>query len=166
MFNDEDETTIVDVDAKCRVNLARLEDSNQNPYWIGKLQMPGTIDFEDGVSFMVYVSDEGYEEVQIAPVDAARRSKKPRKEYESARFGNARLKIEMRAHTDKNGKVFYVGELYCPASVSLKKGIFFSFFNSKEGREELQISRMKASDKSRPKYTVSEMSEEPQAIAV
>jgi len=130
----------IDPDAKCRVELNKIpRDANGKPYYIGKLQWPGTLDFEEGASFMVFVSDNGCEEIQIAPLDPLRRSKSRR---EGSGMNNGRFSIDLHPMQDRDGNVYYVGEALGPVSMKLRNGIFFTIFVSREGYEELQISRL------------------------
>ena len=41
-------------------------DKHGNTYYVAKLEGPFTIDCKDGVVFLVYVSEQGGEELQIA----------------------------------------------------------------------------------------------------
>jgi hypothetical protein len=47
------------------VELEARKDSYGNTYYIGKLQFKGNINFEDGISFMVFTSEGGAEQLQI-----------------------------------------------------------------------------------------------------
>ena len=72
----EMEMFCIDPEAKTKIELTKIDrDKFGQPYYIGKLQFPGTLEFEGGVSFMVFLSEEGFEELQIAPLDPLRRNK-------------------------------------------------------------------------------------------
>lgn len=134
------DTLRIDPEAKTKVELTKIErDANGHPYYIGKLQFPGTLDFEGGVSFMVFVSEEGFEELQISPLDPSRRSKSRR---DGAGLNGGRFAIDLHPKQDQNGKTYYVGEAIGLVEMKLRKGIFFTIFVSREGQEELQISRL------------------------
>ena len=47
---------------------ARL-DADKQTYFVAKLQGPFSINCEDGVAFLVFISDQGEEQLQIAPFD-------------------------------------------------------------------------------------------------
>lgn len=130
----------IDNDAKTRVALFEREDEYHNKYYIGKLQFPGTLDLEQGASFMIFNAEKDAEELQISPIDEERRSRRVRRSV-GLREDN-KLRVDMFASTDSQGRIFYVGEAQAPVSIDLRKGIFLAFFCSKEGKEELQISRL------------------------
>jgi hypothetical protein len=130
----------IDNDAKLRVYLHRIPDSNGHPFFVGKLQFPGTINFERGVSFMIFCSEEGHEELQISPVDPQRRSKSKRSGIGYKPGG--RITIDLQYFEDSNGEKVYTGEAQGPGSTDFTHGIFFTVFVSREGSEELQISRL------------------------
>jgi hypothetical protein len=44
-------------------------DKHGQVFFVGKLQFPGSIDCKDGVVFLIYTSDPGAEELQIAAMD-------------------------------------------------------------------------------------------------
>lgn len=131
----------IDNDAKARVMLDKLIDGNGNPYYVGKLQAPFDWNFTHGSSFMVFISDEGHEELQIGPVNWDRYAIKPQKKRKNGEItSDGKITIKLRPSTDRDGKPFYVGELVIPnAFISLAKGVFFSIFVSREGNEEIQI---------------------------
>src|SRR5690606_15220266 len=131
----------IDPEAKTKVELARIEkDSNGQPYYIGKLQFPGTLEFDGGVSFMVFSAEQGLEELQIAPLDATRL--RGNRETSGASFNNGRFSINLHSMKDQNDKIYYVGEAVGFVEIDLRKGIFFTIFVSRPGQEELQITRL------------------------
>lgn len=129
----------VDSEAKCKVSLNKVFDRGGRPYYIGKLQFPGTLEFDDGASFMVFTSEDGVEELQIAPVDQTRRSKKVRS---GPGTRDGRIIIELAGIRDHSGNTYYVGEAQGPFTMPLKNGIFFTVFLSRDGYEEIQISKL------------------------
>jgi hypothetical protein len=52
-----------------RVDLHPRKDSAGRTYYIGKLKFPGTIILKDGACFLVFASEPGSEELQIAPME-------------------------------------------------------------------------------------------------
>lgn len=134
------ETFYIDPEAKTKVELTKIsKDSNGHPYYIGKLQFPGTLEFNCGASFFVFVSEEGVEELQIAPLDPARRNKSKR---DGAYMSEGRFSIDLHPMTDQNGNTYYVGEAIGLANLKLRQGIFFTIFLSIPGQEEIQISKL------------------------
>lgn len=53
-------------DEKLRVTLFAKKDKNQKTYYVGKSKFPGMINFAKGVVFIIFTSEEGSEELQIA----------------------------------------------------------------------------------------------------
>ena len=51
------------------IDLDTRTDSHGNKFFIGKLQFDGTINFKDGITMLVFVSDEGGEQIQICSFD-------------------------------------------------------------------------------------------------
>lgn len=137
----------IDDEAKSRVPLTRLEDEHGNDYFIGKLQSSITLDFDEGISFMIFTSEKGAEELHIGVVEDPQKIRKARK---SGMHVSNRITIDMHSCLDSDQQTFYVGEAICPAFIKCRNpGIFFTFFCSKKGKEELQISRLAHNRKKR-----------------
>ena len=47
-------------------------DSHNRTFYVAKLKGPFTIDCTDGIAIIVFISEEGVEQVQIAPMDQPR----------------------------------------------------------------------------------------------
>lgn len=60
---------------KLAVRLTPRFDESGNKYYIGRLEFPGTVNFENGAVFLVFTSEEGSEELQIAVDDSKKRRK-------------------------------------------------------------------------------------------
>lgn len=131
---------IIDKDAKLVVDLNRLQDQHDYDYFVGKLQFPGTLNFEMGASFMIFVSERDRETLQISPIDHRKRSLKIKRTQGIDASGN--LKIDLNSVVDANDQIFYVGEVMGPFLIDCRPGIFFTIYTSKPGREELQIKRL------------------------
>ena len=140
------ENLYIDPEAKFPVRLIKVKDASGNPYFIGKLQFPGTMELERGASFMVFTAEDGYEELQIAPIDPARRSKIS----SGATLNKAKLCIDLHAMVDRNGATYYVGEVMGLSKIDMFVGIFFTIFTSIPGQEQLQMSKLQA--KPRPRF--------------
>lgn len=52
-----------------KINLYERKDRNKRKFYIGKLKGDFNLDFSRGVSFLVFVAEDGSEELQIAPMD-------------------------------------------------------------------------------------------------
>ena len=143
-------TLLIDPDAKTKIALIKVpRDAAGKPFFIGKLQFPGTMEFEQGVSFMVFVAEDGVEELQIAPIDPNRRSKTNR-DCGASLLSNGRFSIDLHPMIDQNGSTYYVGEAIGLSKIDLRQGIFFTIFTSIPGQEQIQISRLQV--KVRPRY--------------
>lgn len=51
------------------INLKARKDIDGQTFYVGKLESPVLIDCEKGAVFLVFVSDKGEEQLQIAPMD-------------------------------------------------------------------------------------------------
>lgn len=51
------------------VDLKAKKDIDKRTFYVGKIQFPGYIDCSKGVAFLIFVSDQGEEQLQIAPMD-------------------------------------------------------------------------------------------------
>ncbi len=52
-----------------KVDLYPRKDKDNNTYYVGKLRFNGNITFKDGMTFLIFVSDKGGEQLQLAPMD-------------------------------------------------------------------------------------------------
>lgn len=107
-------------------------DKEEKVFYLAKLKGPVILDFKKGVAFLIFTSDEGEEELQIAPVDEYLNYNKYFKRFD-------RIKAELVARKDADKKVFYVSKIKMNATLDCSKGVSFLVFNSKIGEEELQI---------------------------
>jgi hypothetical protein len=51
------------------IELRARKDKNNQTFFVGKLRAPVLIDCSEGAVFLVYVSEQNMEELQIAPMD-------------------------------------------------------------------------------------------------
>lgn len=51
------------------IDLKTRKDVDKNVFYVGKVKFPGTIDCSKGVVFLVFTSDQGQEQLQIAMMD-------------------------------------------------------------------------------------------------
>ena len=51
------------------IDLKKRKDKDGNIFYVGKLEFPGNIKCDEGVVFLIFVSDEGGEQLQIASMD-------------------------------------------------------------------------------------------------
>lgn len=52
-----------------KIELTPRTDSSNNIYFVGKLFAPVLIDCREGATFLIFISEEGAEQMQIAPMD-------------------------------------------------------------------------------------------------
>lgn len=51
------------------INLIPRQDVDGNIFYVGKLKVDATLNFKRGVAFLVFVSEEGTEQLQISMMD-------------------------------------------------------------------------------------------------
>jgi len=51
------------------IDLKARKDKDGRIFYVGKLEAPVLIDCLEGASFLIFVSDKGEEQLQIAPMD-------------------------------------------------------------------------------------------------
>lgn len=51
------------------IELRARKDKDGMVFYVGKIKAPMLIDCKDGVVFLIFVSDQGDEQLQIAPMD-------------------------------------------------------------------------------------------------
>jgi hypothetical protein len=51
------------------IELRARQDKNKQTFYVGKLRAPVLIDCSEGAVFLIYVSEEGSEEMQVALMD-------------------------------------------------------------------------------------------------
>ena len=143
------EILVIDPEAKTIIPLIKVpKDAVGNPYFIGKMQFPGTMEFERGASFMVFTAEDGHEELQIAPLDPMMLSK-VNGNGRGASITNGKFSIDLVRFVDQNGADYYVGEAIGLSKIDLFHGIFFTIFTSIRGQEKIQISRLQVKHRQR-----------------
>jgi hypothetical protein len=55
-----------------RIDLKKKTDRSNRFFYIGKLKLNATLNLNEGLAFLVFVSEDGSEELQIAPFEKAR----------------------------------------------------------------------------------------------
>lgn len=135
---------IIDPEAKGRIPLTRVTDANGASYFIGKLQLPCSMKFSGGASFMVFTSEEGTEELQIAPMDPVKlgRLNTESRNRLGANMNQGKLTIYLRKMLDQYQNTYYIGEVVGPTEIDLVHGIFFTIFTSITGQEQIQITKL------------------------
>jgi len=118
-----------------KVELDIREDSKGHIFYIGRLKAPVKINLTNGATFLLFTSESGEEELQIACNDKDNTTFSKYSKY------NDRLKVSLEDREDQYGKIFYVAKLQYNGYVdcSVDDGVVFMIFTSKAGSEELQI---------------------------
>jgi hypothetical protein len=116
-----------------RVDLNPREDKNQQIFYLGKLQYPGFIDCSEGVTFLIFLSQDGEEELQIAP------SSQDNNVYNTYVKKPDRINVLLESRLDQYNKVFYICKLQFKGLIDCRHPVSFIVFNAKLGAEELQI---------------------------
>lgn len=75
-------------------------DGNGHTYYVGKLEFPGEIDCREGVSLLVFISEPGCEEIQIA--NLPKKNVDDKKEMKKA----PSPPVVYKNHTNKNSDRF------------------------------------------------------------
>lgn len=119
--------------ANMKVELHPREDKNGSMFHLGKLQFPGSINCSDGVTFLVFLSEDGEEELQVATINNDNTT------FSKYSKRNDRVRVSLDSRKDKYGKKFYVGKLMFRGTIDCSKGMIFIIFTSKDGCEELQV---------------------------
>lgn len=115
------------------VDLEPRPDKKENIYYIGRLQAPITIDLSNGATFLVFLSESGDEELQIAV------NNKENTTFSSCKRKRDRLEVRLDARDDQHGAKFYVAKLLMNGYINCHEEVVFMVFISREGSEQLQI---------------------------
>jgi hypothetical protein len=115
-----------------KIDIDPREDKDKNIYYLGKLHVPMTIDASKGVAFLIFTSEDGSEQLQIAHVDIEQNF------YSKFKAFNDKIKVKLEKREDKNNATFYIAKLKFNGTIDLSESSFVIFL-SKAGSEELQI---------------------------
>lgn len=126
----------VDEDASLRVDLFRAKDGRNRPFYRGKLQFPGILDWELGASLKV-VTTPRCEELRINVLGEPRSHRSDEEWIGGASGQQGRFYAPLRKSA---GGVYYT-DLQIPFQGNCDRGYYFTIFTN-EGREEIQIARI------------------------
>lgn len=115
------------------IPLEPREDKKGNMFYIGRLETPISIDFTNGLTLLVFLSESGDEELQIAV------NNKENSTFSKFTKKKNRLEIRLRAANDQNGKKFYIAKAQMNGYVRCHEEAVFLVFVSREKLEEVQI---------------------------
>lgn len=115
-----------------KIELDPREDKEQQIYYLSKKSGPLSINCKKGVAFLIFTSEDGNEELQIANLD------NDTGHYSTFYRKDDRLKVRLDKRQDSYGNCFYVAKLKSNFMIDCSDVSFLAFL-SKEGKEELQI---------------------------
>lgn len=115
-----------------KIELDPREDKDRQIYYLSKKSGPLILNLKKGVAFLLFTSEDGNEELQIANLD------NDTGHYSTFYRKDDRLKIRLDRREDSYGQVFYVAKLKANFNIDCSDISFLAFL-SKEGKEELQI---------------------------
>jgi hypothetical protein len=115
-----------------KIELDPREDKDRQIYYLSKKSGPLILNLKKGVAFLIFTSEDGNEELQIANLD------NDTGHYSTFYRKDDRLKIRLDKREDSYGKLFYVAKLKANFNIDCSDISFLAFL-SKEGKEELQI---------------------------
>ena len=116
-----------------KINLEARADKDQKTYYMAKLDAPVFIDASDGLAFLIFLSESGSEELQIAHAD---------NDLHLSKFylKDNKMKVKLQKRTDSYGAEYYLGKIKFNGLIDCSQNVSsFIVFCSKEGKEELQI---------------------------
>lgn len=116
-----------------KIELDPRLDKEEEVYYLGRLKAPILIDMSEGATFLIFLSDSGTEELQIAV------NNKENTTFSRYNIRGNKMKIRLDKRNDKDGKTFYVCKVRHPGKINCLSEACFLAFISKEGNEELQI---------------------------
>lgn len=115
------------------VDLEPRSDKKGNIYYIGRLKAPVSLDFTSGITLLVFLSESGDEELQIAVND------KENTTFSKFTKKRDRLEIKLDGRTDQHGQKFFVAKIQMNGNIRCHEETVFLIFISREGSEEIQI---------------------------
>ncbi len=115
------------------VDLEPRDDAKDNIYYIGRLKAPIFIDLSSGVTLLIFLSESGDEELQIAVND------KENTTFSKFTKKRDRLEIKLDKRTDGHKQKFFVAKIQMDGNIKCHEEVVFLIFTSREGSEEVQI---------------------------
>lgn len=115
-----------------KIELDPRQDKEQQIYYLSKKSGPLSINCKKGVAFLIFTSEDGNEELQIANLD------NDNGHYSTFYRKDDRIKVRLDKRQDSYGNSFYVAKLKSNFAIDCSDVSFLAFL-SKEGKEELQI---------------------------
>ena len=131
-----------------KISLDIRKDRNQKEFYIGWCAAPVKLSFKTGVAFMVFVSEDGYEEIHICSARQGSRFSQIKKSINSE-GETERYFVSLEKKIDDFNNPFYIAvvqddNLEIPLD---EPGMVFMVFTSREGYEQIQIVKNKQEKK-------------------
>jgi hypothetical protein len=126
-----------------KIELDPREDRYNNIIHIGRNQSPISLKFKKGVAFLIFLSEEGNEELHIACAKTGSQCDSIKKRiHADGTLDRYVVKLEHRE--DEKGRSFYIGIVQDDnLEIDFSDGYIFFVFSSKQGKEELHITKNK-----------------------
>ena len=133
---------------RAKINMYPNEDKDGAIYYIGRLKSPITINFKDGVAFILY-TDSDDPELHFCPLEVPDISdvfeyyETRRPNPNRARHQNLSIDLHARYEKDplpgEQARKFYIGRIQFDGLVNCSDGVIFLAFTSDPNQEQLQI---------------------------
>jgi hypothetical protein len=130
-----------------KIGLTAKEDTDRQVFYVGKLELPMSLNFFHGITFVIYTGKVNelhiYKTKSHEINDLFQYYSKPNSKLQKNKYGNIVLKLDTMYEEQDDGKeaTIYVGNLEFDGKLDFDEGIAFLVFVSDEGEEELQIAK-------------------------
>lgn len=123
-----------------KITLDPRRDAQDQVFWVGRNQWDLVLHLNRGVAFSIRLSDDGLEEIEIS---------RPKNNDKSQSFRRRmgfdgtvdKYIVSLEHRLDDRGKPYYYGVVQEDLNLNFEDGYVFLVFTSKQGKEELQISK-------------------------
>lgn len=128
-----------------KVQLFPKKDTDDQIFYIGKLNFPGIIKLNRGCLFFVYL-EEGIEELHICPTkslnvnDPSKYYTRARRKKARSKHNNISIELEPFYTEDKKELEYFAGSITSDIQINASEGVVFLVFIADSGEEEVQIS--------------------------
>lgn len=123
-------------------------DKDGRTYYMGMMKSPISINFKNGVAFLLYPDDE-FPELHFCPIDHPdisdafkyyqHRRANPNRAKNTNLPIDLHLRYEREPEEGQEPKKIYIGKIQFDGYLDCSNGVIFFAFTSDEGEEELQI---------------------------